>query len=255
MKLYKRLVRAAHKTSTRVTLVHSKFRRVTRRSGHSIFIAAMPKSASTYLVRLIEEATGFIPHSYTYNPHQEQDLYLPRLTDGYGMNTVSHQHTRPSPKNLDLMEKFNIKPVILTRNLPDVIISHKYLLLKDSLNQPSVHAPEEFKSWHEDKQLDFIVDFAGSWCTQFVGQWHEHAKDALWLTYEDVTASPEKALAQVLDYYHISYKDEDIQKAVKVVVNSDKEGHGKKLSKAQLDRLKQFASHYPDAPLDLKTSS
>ena len=90
MKLYKRLIRAAHKTSSKTVQTHSKLRRATRGSGHSLFIAAMPKSASTYLVRLIEEVTGFIPHSYTFDAHQEHDLYLPRLIDGYGMNTVSH---------------------------------------------------------------------------------------------------------------------------------------------------------------------
>ena len=75
--------------------------------------------------------TGYA-HSYLAFAYKnvEQELYLPRIVDNYGKGVVVHQHFKANEPNLDLLMEFSIQPIVLVRNVFDVLVS-----LRDHLNK------------------------------------------------------------------------------------------------------------------------
>ena len=116
-----------------------------RGKGTFVFIASMPKSGSTFMARVMEQLTGYPYVALTYGyERDEQNLYLPTLIDTFGRGSVTHQHVRATGPNLELMREFKVRPVILTRNLFDVVISIRDHLLSEGPEFPTFYCDNEF---------------------------------------------------------------------------------------------------------------
>jgi tetratricopeptide (TPR) repeat protein len=80
--------------------------------GTHIFIACVPKSASTFLKNLFVSLTGYRDVFMVYAAGQnEHELYLPTLRETAHLDTVTQQHCRASDANVQMMQAFNIKPI------------------------------------------------------------------------------------------------------------------------------------------------
>lgn len=228
--------------------------------GHTVLVAAMPKSGSSFLVRALAEATGFVQMFLGYDHLNEQDLYLPRLTDAWGQDVVTHQHLRATPANLDLLRVFAIRPVVLRRDLADTLVSLADHLATESLVTPPVTMPPAYRDWPRARQLQAVVDLAAPWYVQFLAGWQAAADevDALVLDYAEVVAEPAAAVAAVLRHHRIERTDVEVSAAVDraqaaaLRFNRGVAGRGAaELTPAQLDRLAALARHYPalEAPV------
>src|SRR5262249_44452981 len=88
--------------------------------GNHIFIACVPKSASTFLKNLLVNVTGYRDLFTVYAAGQnEHEVYLPTLRESAHLDTVTQQHCRASDANIHLMQAFGIRPVVLVRNIFD----------------------------------------------------------------------------------------------------------------------------------------
>ena len=94
-----RLERGLKTTSLRGLRLNLRLKKLFGRRGLSLFITALPKSGSTFMVKTLGEVTGYQHMFLGYHQLNEQDLYLPNLIDSWTMNIISHQHTRPSAPN------------------------------------------------------------------------------------------------------------------------------------------------------------
>lgn len=222
--------------------------------GDCLLVAALPKSGSSFLVKALAEATGYVQMFLGYDHLNEQDLYLPRLIDAWGQNVVVHQHLRATPANLDLLKVFAIRPVLLRRDLPDALVSLADHLNTESLVTSSVTVPAEYRDWPRARQLQAVIDLAAPWYVQFLAGWAEAAAevDALVLDYADVVADPAAAVAAVLRHHHIERSAADIEAAVTrarsgtIRFNRGVAGRGAaEFSAEQLARLDELARHYP----------
>src|SRR5438552_11584789 len=91
--------------------------------GRHLFIACVPKSASTFLKNLLVNLTGYRDLFAVYAAGQtEHEIYLPTLRESAGLDTVTQQHCRASDANVHLMQAFGIRPVILVRNVFDSVM-------------------------------------------------------------------------------------------------------------------------------------
>ncbi|MDJ0949224.1 MAG: hypothetical protein QNJ94_09900 [Alphaproteobacteria bacterium] len=257
-RLGQRLERAVKTTSVRFLRANLRFKRAFRRRGRTVFITAMPKSASTFLVATLAEVTGFLQHFLGYDFLNEQDLYLPRLIDAYDMDVVAHQHTRATPKNLELMQNFAIRPVVLTRPLPDIAVSLLDHIHRESRITSVFHPGPDFGALSRDRQLDAVVDLAMPWFVQFYAGWREAteagAVEILFLDYAELVGAPEETVARVLAFHELPAPPEaEIAEAVARVqgggrarFNKGVTGRGAAgLSPAQHDRLAALVRHYP----------
>ncbi len=219
------------------------------RRGKTIFISALPKSGSTFLVKTLSAVTGYQNFFLGYHQLNEQDLYLPNLIDAWSMNVISHQHTRPSAPNLALMEQFAIRPIILTRNAYDAVVSLTDHLETESAQTPLLNVPADFRERARGERLDMVIDLAMPWYVRFVADWRQAGRDCLWL------------VGRILSYHGLKADDNAVEQAL---IQARENGSrfnkgvggrgGAELSDEQKSSIGALIRHYPGidfAPLDL----
>jgi hypothetical protein len=224
-----------------------------------IYICCFPKTASTFLLEAAHRVTGF-PKTPLVDAYRdsEQDIYLPRLVDTAHLDIALHQHTRATSRNLELMRGFKIRPVILVRNIHDVLVSLRDHMETESPVSPFYLAHENFAALDEPGRLDMLVDLAGAWLVQFYASWYMAAAQGvvqtLWLTYEEFLADKPTTVVKMLEYYGIEAPAQRIRRVVEELeeqrgglrFNKGVAGRGQTvLSDEQKARLAALTRHYP----------
>mgnify|MGYP006416936439 FL=1 len=251
-----RLERGLKTTSRRGLRLNLRLKKLFGRRGKTVFISALPKSGSTFLVKVLEQVTGYQTFFLGYHQLNEQDLYLPNLIDAWSMDVISHQHTRPSAPNLALMEQFAIRPVILTRNAYDATVSQTDHLERESTQTPLLNVPDDFMDRSRAERLDMVIDLAMPWYIRFVGDWrHADAKgdvERLWLRYEDLITDGVDVVGKILDFHGLARDDGVIERALVQArgqgsrLNKGVAGRGDaELSDEQKNRINALTRHYP----------
>ena len=239
----------------------STFVRTVRSRKHSIFIAAMPKSASTFLMKALLQVTGFEYRQlcYAYERH-EQNLYLPRLAGAYSKDTVSREHTKCTKANRRLLEQFEISPVVLVRNIFDVVPSIiDYVKANQHAAIPVAYFDSNFAQLDRTAQIDFVVELAIPWYIHFFVSWvraEQSGMDIRWMTYDENVADWVSAVGSILRYNDIAYSSERIRNVISDLSSASTEnirlnrgipGRGiAELSNEQRDRIINLTSHYRD---------
>lgn len=105
---------------------------------------------------------------------------------------IFHQHTRAWTTNTDILKTFGIKPIVLTRNVADVIMSVRDNCVSDTQKDfdpkglPGTYVPGEFNDWTREEQEVFLVQNLGPWLLSFYISWRRQTDLAcLWVTYEE----------------------------------------------------------------------
>jgi hypothetical protein len=254
-----RAARATYQSEATVK-AHLAVRRALFRKGEYIFVACMPKSGSTFLTRTMSRITGFEHARLTYEfERNEQELYLPKLVDTYGKSIITQQHVRATGPNLELFNRFGIRPVILVRNLFDAIVSIRDYLHREGVQYfPSLYATDHFLTLPDEEQFDFLITFAAPWYFNFYASWFDARRDdrieTLWLTYEELVADWVAGIEKVLAFYGLGRPRDEIAAAVeamtddpgRVRLNMGVAGRGSTLlTEAQRARLAEMATFYP----------
>jgi hypothetical protein len=226
--------------------------------GRHIFITCTPKSGSTFLKNVLVSVTGFRDVFSVYAGLQnEHDLDLPQLVKFGNIDTVTQQHARASEANIQLMQAFAIRPVVLVRNIFDTVIS-----LLDFYRQGFTFSTffdrEEFLSFAQEQQIELIIDHAIPWYFQFVASWDRAERDrrleVFWLTYEEMLKDKASSVDKILKFYGIEAPPTAIENRI-ALVESNKEknrfnkgviGRGETvLSLSQRERIVSLARHFP----------
>jgi len=211
---------------------------------------------------MLQQVTGY-PDLYLACAHSniEQELYLPRIMDGWGRGTVTQQHFKANSHNLDLLELFEIKPVLLVRNVLDILVSmREHVLQAKPNNLPGLYPPVTFPSLREEEQFDFLVDFAAPWLISLYASWdraiQEGRSEILVVRYEDAKRDWILMGARILEFNGIEMTKDRLSQVVNrlesepaanVRRNVGIVGRGsEKLSRKQRERVAEIASRYPD---------
>jgi hypothetical protein len=231
--------------------------------GQHMFIACMPKSGSTFLKNVLCKITGhkdcFFFHAHGQNEH---DLYLPTVLKFSMKNTVTQQHSRASHANVQMMQAFDIKPVVLVRNVFDVVISQ--LDFYKGPARINTYHQGGFENLDDEQKIDLLIDYFVPWHLQFHASWLDaEARQRLpvfWLTYETLIADKPYAVEQVLEFYGLKYSRDNIAKTIdsveadsrKNLFNKGIAGRGQAgLSEAQKERIRSMTRHYPSVDFSL----
>jgi hypothetical protein len=225
--------------------------------GRHIFIACAPKSGSTFLKNALVSITGFRDVFMVYTPGQfEQDLYLPMLNSVAAIDTVTQQHCRASDANVQMMQGFCIKPVVLVRNIFDSVISLLDFYNGGAFSNSFFRA--DYPSLDERTRIDLLIDNLVPWYFQFVASWglveKQGRSDLIWLTYEDLIADKPKAINDVLGFYGLGAPMRGIEQRVSEIESQKRRtrfnkgiaGRGEsRLSDSQKRRIRNYAKYYP----------
>ncbi len=226
--------------------------------GRHIFIACVPKSASTFLKNLLVNLTAFREVFMVHAAGQsEHELYLPVIRETAHFDTVTQQHCRASDANVHMMQAFGIRPIVLVRNIFDSVMS-----LLDFYNDQGAfynsYFRADFQALDEPTKTDLLIDSVIPWYFQFVASWDLVEKqkrlDIKWLRYEDLIADKPGVLKDVLGFYGLGAYDDALAARIKdteaesrkIRFNKGVAGRGKTgLSDAQKERVRRFSTYYP----------
>jgi hypothetical protein len=95
--------------------------------------------------------------------------YLPTFISYFSGNLtpqpmVAHMHMQALPANVNFLEAFDIRPIVMTRSIPDMLASYWDMLesdpesRKDGLN---CLIPDDFPEMAQTRKADFLIDILG----------------------------------------------------------------------------------------------
>lgn len=226
-------------------------------NGRHLFIACVPKSASTFLKNLLVSVTGFRDLFTVYAAGQtEHEIYLPTLRDAAHLDTVTQQHCRASDANVHLMQAFGIRPVVLVRNIFDSVVS-----LKDFYDQGAFKTTYFRGEWpllDEETKIDLLIENVIPWYFQFVSSWDLADKqkrlEVYWLTYEDLVADKPASVLKLLEFYGLGASRQGIEERIQDLeaegrknrFNKGVTGRGRSgLNERQQEQIRRFTRYYP----------
>ena len=227
--------------------------------GRHIFIACMPKSGSTFLKHVLCTLTAWREASLTYAFLQnEEELYLPHLRSVARMDTVSQQHCRATIPNVQMMQAFGIRPVVLVRDLFDVVVSYSDFF--DTGATVNTFFAGRWEALERPRRIDLMIDHFMPWYLAFFASWSDAmTKDQLdchLLRYEDMIADKSGTIERLAAFHGLEHSSSDCAGAVakvegdadkaKTRFNKGKAGRGDELSKKQKDRIRALADYYHD---------
>lgn len=246
--------------STRLALRFvSKLRRTMYSDSRMIVLSSMPKSGSTFLARSLVDVTGYRDISLACAwGNVEEELYLPKVIDAYGRGTVAKQHFRANSHNIEVLETYRIRPVVLVRNVFDAFVSVRDHFEHESLhNLPGLYVDDRLLELDFERQMDFIIDIMGPWYIGYFVSWCKAEASGvpfLWMSYEDAIADWPSAVSRVLEYYGVHRPLSEIIAATDTLTHGPRResrlnqgivGRGNRmLSPSQRKKLVQLTRYY-----------
>ncbi len=156
--------------------------------------------------------------------------------------------------NLTQLGKYGIKPIVLTRNIFDCIVSMRDHILKERKNNwwPMAYINNDFFTLSEAQQVDFVISFFVPWYLQFYVSWEEENKksELLWIDYEDATKDLNNTLEKISAYLDIKIPRDNntVQQIDGGRLNKGVSGRGKQvLSIEQISKVQSLALLYPSS--------
>ncbi|WP_410004667.1 sulfotransferase domain-containing protein [Aequorivita nionensis] len=227
--------------------------------SHFFFITAFPKSGSSFISLVLSDLLKIPIADIVYSHFREQDIYLPKLESLKGSKIISKHHTLATTPNIELLKENSISPIVLTRNLPDTIISLRDHISK-TLRWPHFQVPSDFDKWENKNQFDFLIELAIPWYVFFYVSWNKAYQnndiDIKFIRYEDFNKSQSKTIKAILEYLDFQIDEEKILDSIDRVKNLsiDKNrlnkgvmDRGKNLlTSSQMDRIESFSRFYPN---------
>ena len=165
-----------------------------------VLVAAMPKSGSSLLIRLVAELPGFQRIAVVRgHDRRENELALDPLVRAHDRDWVAQAHVRHSTATARMMRTFSLRTVVQTRDLADVMVSvHDHLLNIAAVN-PIAYVPGDFGEWPRERRLEFVVDTFAPWYLHFFLSWQD-AEDVVRVGYAELLRDPAAVLARVAPF-------------------------------------------------------
>ncbi|CAN5510249.1 hypothetical protein BH10ACI1_BH10ACI1_03760 [soil metagenome] len=232
--------------------------------GRHIFVTCTPKSGSTFLKNVLVAVTGFKDVFSVFAALQnEHELDLPQFVKFGRENKVTQQHARASEANVQMMQAFGVRPIVLVRNIFDSTVSLLDFYTK-GFTFSTFFDKEEFLAFDDAQKIDLLIEFVLPWYFQFVASWQRAKKqgrlEVMWLTYEEMIADKPAAVQKILDFNGMDAPTEIIrEKIAEIEADGEKNrfnkgvaGRGKVLlTEAQKTRIRNLARHFPSTDFSL----
>jgi hypothetical protein len=227
------------------------------RAHHHLVVASMPKSGSTYLQKVLVHVTGFRPYWLnTAGNDNERNLELTAIPMFLAQDTVTQEHMRATRANVQWLKRMGVRPIMLVRNIFDVIVSSRDHSAGGDICGPNAHTPAAYNTWSPEDQAWFIIRMGLPWLLTFVSSWLDAQRElpVLWVSYEEIVQRTASTVARILDHAGVERKPADIQRLAAEVdlgnvrFNRGLSGRGEsELTGAQRQAVRDLAAVYRGA--------
>lgn len=143
-----------------------------------VLLACFPKSGSTTLSDRLAAVLGARADFVPAYGRREQELQEDLVRIWRGRSAVAQHHVTASRWTLDLCEAYDVRPLVLVRNLADALVS-----LHDHAASEGPDTPVALLE--QGMSVQAVADVAAAWYIKFYVSWYRAAPEAI-VTYEDV---------------------------------------------------------------------
>lgn len=231
-----------------------------------LLLAFAPKSAGTYFRQAATHAIqGQLIRMCHAQGGRDGTLYLPNVLacclDDAAPATVTHIHMQALAANRHLIEAVGLKPVIMIRNLADMLASFLDMLEVDPMARAeglNCQVPGNFCELDRGARLDFVIDMIAPWYASYFATWKDFAATApdtvCVLHYHEFCENPAETLYRALAHAGFATTRFQCLKSMERTwegkenyrYNKGVSGRGKKyFSPEHFARLRRLLSHYP----------
>jgi len=188
-----------------------------------VLLACFPRSASTYTFQVASDLFKLQKYHLWYaRGMSDYNLYLPRILSALQKRVISQQHIKANYANIELIKYFDIKTIVLIRNIFDVIAS-KY---KAEINKGEGASIMGFMI-HESKResvMDMVIDTFLPWYLDFYVSWMWYIEireiEAVVINYSELMHNQIKYFSRISKYLNEPRTDEEIEHSIRTIVNS-----------------------------------
>jgi len=232
----------------------------------AVVLAFPPKAAGTYLrAAIIYAVKGQLVRTVHALGGRDATPYLPTFVDyflgGVTPSTlVTHVHMQALTANISFLETFGLRPIVMLRNIPDMLASYWDMLETDPAALEiglNCLIPEDFGDMSRQTKADFLVDVLGPWYASFYATWiryreREPSRVCL-LKYRQLCDEPVESLTRALSHVGLPCSQGDCRLALdrawaqraKLRFNKGEEGRASSyFSTAHIDRLARMLGAY-----------
>ena len=231
-----------------------------------LFLAFAPKVAGTFFRQVAMHAIqGDLYRTSHAQGGRDGMPYLPNLLACYLdkdlRQVIVHMHMQAFIANRHLLSAFGIRPVIMLRNIPDLLASFLDMLESDPVARAqclNCVVPDNFLELSHAQKSDFVVDIIAPWYASYFASWKSFADETpeqvCVLRYGDFCRDPAKAVHRALAHAGFGVSRNSCAEAVERVwpdrnkfrYNKGTGGRGKGyFSASQLAEISRKLSHYP----------
>lgn len=233
----------------------------------AVVLAFPPKSAGTFFrSAIISAVDGQLVRVVHALGGRDATPYLPTLLEYYAggvteKTLVTHVHMLGLPANIHMLSAFRIRPIIIKRNIPDMLASYWDMLDSDAdafLSGLNCSIPEGFRSWPNSAKADFMVDMLGPWYVKYYAGWLGRAQadpeSVCVIDYTDLKDDPVAVLQRCMKFVGLPRSREACEAAVvfawdrrrSLRFNKGVEGRGLTyLRSVHFNRLSRMMGYYP----------
>lgn len=231
-----------------------------------LLLAFAPKSAGTYFREAaIRAIGGELIRMCHAQAGRDGTLYLPnmlaRCLDDEALHTVTHIHMQALTGNRNFMKAFGLKPVIMIRNLADMLASLLDMFEADPVARAegvNCQVPADFCGMERAAKLDFMIDVIAPWYASYFATWKsfvdEDPQTVCVLRYRDFCQNPAEILHKAVTHAGFVTTRHKCIQALEAVwrdkgnyrFNKGVSGRGQTyFSPGHFARLRRLLSYYP----------
>ena len=231
-----------------------------------LLLAFAPKCAGTYFRQAAMHAVGGqLVRMCHAQGGRDGTLYLPNVIvsclDDTAPVTVTHLHMQALTANRRFIETLGLKPVIMIRNIADMLASFLDMLEVDPVAREeglNCQIPAHFCDLERGDKLDFMIDVIAPWYASYFATWKDFADEApgtvCVLRYPEFCRDPAEALRTAVSHAGFVTTLFRCRQSLEAVwrekenyrFNKGSSGRGKAyFSPAHFARLRRLLSYYP----------
>lgn len=227
--------------------------------GRFFFVSGYRMSGVEKLVSILSTMTGKPRIALRNEPFEnEQYLFPPLMAYAAKQDNVSGHNLIATEPDIQLMQAFAVRPVILRRNIFDALGGLCIHAETTEGGYRGFFAVPHFQDMDEETRMDAILHRFGPAYVDFYVSWQrvktKDRLDTLWIDFEDLWQNTSDTVKKVLDFYDTEFDDSALTPFKdKFFPDSDLDsptyGIGKgrdRLNKRQKEALKQSTRFYPD---------
>ncbi len=229
-----------------------------------ILLACQPKTASTFLTTTLGGLPGGrVVRLMPRYDRREQELCEIRLRKHQfrkcGLRTTRHlisaAHVRNSASTQRLIDIFNMKTVVLTRDLFDSVVSIRDHIRRESTVWPMAWFDERHSVMDDEALACAIAHLMVPWYLNFYYSW-KTAPSVLHVDYDDIALDPLQTIERIAAYCGVAATKADITAAMGSArtagsrYNKGKTGRGDYLPNSARRAIRRIVETYPGSQDD-----